>query len=384
MVFKRSFIFTLLAIFCLSFAFFSGFFIHAHYSSSAEFPILMQAYRILKNHGLEDIPEPPTIEYGMIRGMLEAFGDPHSTFLEPVQQLRQADTLQGSFAGIGVELRKESSGEFRLLPLPEGPAAMAGIQDGDQLVRVGQLEINPETSLEAVEAALRGPEGQTITLEVLRPPDQVRLVIEVRRESILLPSTTWYTAHEDAHIGVIQINLVASSTTDEILAGVDQLRSQGISRFILDLRSNGGGLLVSAVEITRLFLREGTILQQQYRGRDIETYTVEQPGPLADIPIAVLVNEGTASAAEIIAGSLQAHGRAPLIGTPTYGKNTIQLVFDLQDGSSLHVTSAHWWIPGHIFPQEGTGLVPDILVETKSSGKDSALEAAIQYFLLPK
>ena len=384
MYFRRSFLFSLIAIFCLSTAFFSGFFVHAYYESARDFPVLRQAYRILKNHSLEDLPPPPAIEYGMIRGMLEAYGDPNSTFLEPVQQMLQTDSLQGSVGGIGVELRRDSEGNTIIFPFPDGPAAQAGIQEGDRLVRVGNVNVTPETPMETIQEALRGPEGQSVWLEVLRPPDYVKIEVEIRRENIPLPSTTWYVASKDTRVGVIKISLIASSTPEEVKTAVDDLRKQGVSFFVLDLRDNGGGLLTSGVDTARLFLQDGVVLQQQYRTQIVETFSVEHPGPLVDLPVAVLVNEGTASAAEIVAGSLQSHGRAALIGSPTYGKDSIQLVFDLQDGSSLHVTAARWWLPNRETPLTGTGLQPDFLVSQGATSMDLALTTAIQVLLSPE
>jgi carboxyl-terminal processing protease len=180
---------------------------------------------------------------------------------------------------------------------------------------------------------------------------------------------------------VIKINLIASSTPEEVLSAVTILQNQGVSFFVLDLRDNGGGLLTSGVDTARLFLREGVILHQQYRENEIETFSVERPGPLADLPVVILVNAGTASAAEILAGSLQTHGRALLIGSPTYGKNTIQLVFDLQDGSSLHVTAARWWLPGLEQDALEKGLKPDIFVRTGDGPTDSALITAVEVLL---
>jgi carboxyl-terminal processing protease len=177
--------------------------------------------------------------------------------------------------------------------------------------------------------------------------------------------------------------VVAASTPDEIQRAVEDLKQRGATAFVLDLRDNPGGLLDAGVNIARLFLKEGVVMQQQYRGQEVKTFEVEKPGPLADLPLAVLINKGSASAAEIAAGALQAHKRADLIGEPSYGKDSIQLVFTLQDGSSLHVTSAHWWVPGLQTPVGQNGLQPDILVDPAGSvaGSDPYLQAAIRRLL---
>ncbi|MFN2152681.1 MAG: S41 family peptidase, partial [Anaerolineales bacterium] len=166
-----------------------------------------------------------------------------------------------------------------------------------------------------------------------------------------------------------------------ILYAVQDLQGRGATRFVLDLRGNGGGLLVEGVDIARLFLEDGVVIEQQYKGEDVETYEVKKPGELSEIPLVVLVDGGTASAAEIIAGSLQAHQRAPLIGTSTYGKDSVQLVFELKDKSSLNVTSAKWWIPGLEPPVGEGGLQPNITVSTENTNDtDLYLEAARQFF----
>jgi carboxyl-terminal processing protease len=178
---------------------------------------------------------------------------------------------------------------------------------------------------------------------------------------------------------VIEVNLIGETTPGEIRKAVEDMQGRGAIAFALDLRNNGGGLLKEGLNITRLFLRDGIIIEQQYRGQKVERYSVEQAGQYADMPLVVLVNENTASAAEIIAGAIQAHKRAKLIGATTYGKNTIQMVFDLQDGSSLHVTAAHWWFPDLEFPKDGHGLIPDLPVEAGQEGKpDPAITAAVQ------
>jgi carboxyl-terminal processing protease len=159
---------------------------------------------------------------------------------------------------------------------------------------------------------------------------------------------------------------------------VENLQEGGINKYILDLRDNGGGLLTASVETARLFLKDGIILQQQYRGEEVETFTTRSPGPLSDIPLVVLINKNTASAAEIIAGALQVHSRAQLIGESSFGKDTIQLIFDLEDDSSLHITAAKWWIPGIDHPIGDSGLEPDIQATQDESDFDYYLEAAIQ------
>jgi carboxyl-terminal processing protease len=205
-----------------------------------------------------------------------------------------------------------------------------------------------------------------------------RLLFDGREFS--LPSVAWRTAPQEPRLGIIEINLISAKTPDEIRSAVDELKERGASHFVLDLRNNGGGLLTSGVDTARLFLSEGVVMEQQYQGKDVESYKVTRRGPLADLPLAILINHYTASAAEIVAGALQVNERAPLIGAPTFGKNTIQLIFTLQDGSSMHVTSARWWIPGLEFPAGSYGLEPDIRLNHEDD-THTYIEAAISTLL---
>jgi carboxyl-terminal processing protease len=221
-----------------------------------------------------------------------------------------------------------------------------------------------------------------VTLTIGRPPDYAPLQFSIRREEFPLPSVAWNLDPIEPRVGVLRVNLIAASTPDEIEKAVADLSARGATDFVLDLRDNPGGLLTAGVDIARLFLEEGIVMQQQYRDREVETYKVKSPGPLKDIPLVVLINHNCASAAEIAAGALQVNQRALLIGSPSFGKDTVQLVFVLQDESSLRVTAARWWIPG-LEPSIGdSGLQPDIPVPpAEDPNIDAALLAAIQALL---
>jgi carboxyl-terminal processing protease len=349
-------------------------------AKSSPFPVLEEAHEILEEHAYDDLPEAPALEYGMIRGMVDSYGDPYTHFVEPVQHELYSDQLAGSYGGIGASLEHDPEGYVILHPFPEGPATEAGILDGDRVVRVDDLDVPPNTSLDEVVAAIRGPEGEKVEITVARPPDYDTYSFSIKREDIPLPSVTWHVDAGEPRLGVIQVNLIADSTPDEIQEAFEDLESRGIEDFAFDLRGNRGGLLTAGVKIAKLFLKEGTIIQEHYRGQEVETFEVDKPGPLADRHMVVLVNADTASAAEIIAGALKTNKRAPVIGTQTFGKDTIQLVFSLEDGSSLHVTAAKWWIPGLDTPIGEGGLAPDILV-SEGEGEvevDAFIQAAIQ------
>jgi carboxyl-terminal processing protease len=362
-------------------AFTAGYWANSFLHPRGDFPQLDHVYAILENHAYDPLPAPPALEYGAIHGLVNAFGDPHTRFVEPAQHELDSNRLNGSYGGIGATLERDPDGFVVLHPYADSPASRAGVRDGDRLLAVDDLQITAEISLDDVVAAIRGPEGEEVTLTILRSPAEQTLTVSIARANIPLPSVTWNLAPAEPRLGVVHVNVIASSSAEEIQKAVRDLQTNGATHFALDLRGNGGGLLDAGVEIARLFLAEGDIIEYRYREQAVTRQSVKTPGALSEIPLVLLVDGNTASASEIIGGALQVHGRALLIGAATFGKDSIQSIFDLGDGSSLHVTSARWWVPGLEPPIGEGGLQPDIPVPLEgSSERDVVLEAAIQYF----
>jgi carboxyl-terminal processing protease len=378
---KRQLLSILLLIIIAISAFAAGYFAHEYLNlSQQDLPILAEARQIMERHALIDIPNERELEYGMIRGMLAELQDPYTRFVEPVQTELTSDNLEGSYGGIGATLDRDPQNFIILHPFPESPAADAGILDGDRLILVEEINIIPEISTDEVVAALRGPVGDPVSLSIARPPGYETIDFEITRQAIPLPSVTWYSAPADPKVGIITVNLIAASTADEIEKAIGELRAQDAEFYALDLRGNGGGLVDAGISIARLFLSAGDILHEQYRDKPIKTYSVDEVGSQANIPLVVLVDANTASAAEIVAGALQAQERAIIIGQPTYGKDSIQLAFDLSDSSSLHVTAAKWWLPGLELDIAENGLQPDVITPVSENESDLSLAAAIEYF----
>ncbi|MBN2046219.1 MAG: hypothetical protein JW750_00140 [Anaerolineaceae bacterium] len=348
-----------------------------------DYPILNEAKTILEDQGLYDIPQEPKMEYGMIRGMVEAYGDPYTAFIEPFQHELQTQQLEGKYGGIGARIERDTENRVFLYPFPDSPAKDAGILDGDQLLMIEDLEITPETTTEEIIAGIRGPIDSKLTMSVASGPayDTPR-VVKVKRGEVPLPSITYNLAINYPSVGIVKINLIADTTPDEVTNAIYTLTEMGASKFILDLRNNGGGMVEAGIKTASLFLDKGlTVIKQQYKGESVETFDVKSQGEFSDLPMIILVNEQTASAAEIIAGSLQGHDRALLVGHQTYGKNVIQLVFNLRDDSSLHVTAAEWWIPGLPDFSLNNGLIPDLQLNDLDSNDPQVLEFAIAELL---
>jgi carboxyl-terminal processing protease len=384
--FLKSFLIAILLFLFLGAVFFAGYAFHASLQPEDNFTILDQAYQILKDNGLKEIPPDPKMEYGMIKGMLQTYDDAYTIFLEPVQHELQTDSLQGRFGGIGARIEKADNGNWLLFPLPGGPAERANIQEGDILQSVDKLQVTDQTSQDTILAALRGPVGSPVTLTILRKRDQQPVELTLKREEIELPSVTWNLIPDQPNIGIMHVNLIADSTGQEIQEAVLDLKQKGATHFMLDLRDNPGGLLTAGVDVARLFLQEGVVLEQQYRGKDKQVFYVDKPGDLVNLPLVILINQNSASAAEIIAGALKAQNRAKLVGTNTFGKDSIQVVFNLHDQSSLHVTAAKWWIPGINTPIGNGGIQPDLFIDPTNdpNAPDPIILAATQILLTPE
>lgn len=363
-------VFVVLQVAIVLLAFAAGYLTHLLIGQyQGELGILRQAQDILLDNTILDLPDDPALEYGMIQGMLAVLDDPYTYFVEPAAHEVESDQLTGSYGGIGCRLERDTEMNWRLYPLSDSPALAAGIEDGDILIAVDDLAITSDTDDTTLLAAVRGPEGEKVTLTVQREDEELAFTIE--REDIALPSVTWNLLPEAPDIGLVQVDMITESTAAEVQEGIEDLISQGAEALILDLRDNGGGLVDGAIEVASLFLDEGEIVHQQFRDEEEEIFSVEESGAYTDIPMVVLVNGNTASSAEILAGALEANQRAELIGLPTYGKTTIQYIFDLQDGSSVHVTSGRWWITDLDFP-----LQPDHLV-TEDTTEAEILQTAI-------
>ena len=346
--------------------------------NSNRFPVLREARELLKSHSYNNLPQDKQLEYGMIRGMLAETNDPYTVFIEPSQHELQTNQLEGTFGGIGVRLERDQSGNVYLYPLPDSPALQAGIKDGDKLISVEGTHVDDYANNDQLQAAIRGKIGTQVELHVQRSNDLDALQFQVKRAEYRSPSVTYNLSQIDPLVGVINISLISETTAEEIKTAVLDLQSKQVKAVILDLRNNGGGLVEGGAAAARLFLPEGDIIYEELRDKGIQTYSVTTPGPFINIPLAILVNHNTASAAEILAAALQSKQRAIIVGTQTLGKNTVQLSFTLSDQSSIHITSGRWWVAGTEPAKNWHGLFPDILLTDEEANGIVAQQRAIE------
>lgn len=372
---KHIFITSLLFFVGMIIAFLSGYYLQPLLDNDkGELSILKEAYNLILEHGYYDPPEGKEMEYGMIQGMLNAYGDPFSTFNQPVQHELTNDLLKGEYGGIGVDLERNHDGSVSLFPYPNSSAAIAGILENDILLQVDDLIFGPEIVLDEINAILRGVITEKVKLRIHRPMTNETMVFDVDREIISIPSVTYHASRSYPFYGILKINILSETTPEEIEKAINALIHLEIEHLILDLRSNYGGLLQSGIDSASLFSGEGIIIYQQYKDMPIDSIETEKTGKFKDLPISILVNKTTASAAEIFAGILQYQGRAKIYGSNTFGKDSIQLIFELDDKSSLHVTTARWWIPSTPEGFSEHGLIPDVSLDIDDMSLDSIIE----------
>jgi len=345
--------------------------------ASAPYPVLAQVRGLLEQFHLGGLPEQQTLDYGAVRGLLSSLNDPYTIFLEPPSQELETQSLQGEFGGVGVSLRRTEAGEVALSPFPDYPAMQAGIQEGDILIAIDSNQILPDTTLDQISAWIRGLVDSQVKVTFKHGTDTAKEVT-LTRVKVEIPSVTGRILDEDASIGLVAISRFSEKTPAETQAMIADLQAKGAKRIVLDLRGNGGGLLDSGIGTANLFLTDGVIMYEDRQGEAEKTYTVTTAGADATIPLAIIINHGTASAAEILAGALRDRGRGPLIGQTTYGKGSVQLIFELSDHSSVHITNARWFTPKRA-QLDGVGLKPDYEVEPGVNGDDPELTQAIKY-----
>jgi carboxyl-terminal processing protease len=346
--------------------------------------LFYEAWSLIDDNFLGAMPASRDITYGAIRGSISALNDPYTVFIEPADRAVERERLQGTFGGIGAYIsRSEETGDVILDPIPGNPAEAAGILSGDVLLAVDGRPVTAEMTVPEIVDWVKGEKGTTVVLTVRHPEAAEPVEISIVRDDILLPSVAYRILEQDSTIGLIQLSRFSGESGKEVGAAIQDLQARGAVRFILDLRQNGGGLRDAAIDVVDHFLDSGPVLYLRTQQEGERVFSATSATLVDDEPLVVLVDGGTASASEIVAGALQDRARATLIGNSrTFGKGSVQLVFDLTDGSSVHVTSARWFTPNRNQIDQH-GLEPDILVEVTQQaiddGLDPVLDRAIQF-----
>lgn len=316
--------------------------------------------------------------FGAIKGMVASMNDPYTSFMTPKENKEFQDSLQGHLEGIGAELTLKNGLLTVISPLKNSPAQQAGLQPEDVIFMVDG-ESTEDMTLEQAVLKIRGEKGSTVALTILRKDQNEPLELKIKRDEININSIDWQMKED---IAVIEINQFGDNTKTEFSKAVSEILSKKPKGVVLDLRYNGGGYLDGAVDITSEFLEKEKVVTIKKRNpEEDEVIYVNGQARMANIPMVVLINKGSASASEIVAGAIQDHKRGRLVGEKSFGKGTVQTVQNLVGGSSIRVTIAKWFTPNDQNINE-TGITPDVAVERTpedfQSGKDPQLDKALE------
>ncbi|PIU02205.1 peptidase S41 [Candidatus Shapirobacteria bacterium CG09_land_8_20_14_0_10_49_15] len=285
--------------------------------------------------------DPQQMVYGSIEGMVAALNDPYTVFLTPKNNDEAKQRLNGSFEGVGMELGYRDEILAVIAPLPGTPAERAGIRAGDLIIKIEGQETTSVSLPEAVEL-IRGPAGTAVKLTLLHQNETEFYEVSVVREKIVVPSVEISFEDNVAHLALLSFG---DRTNQEWLGAVNQIVARRPKGIVLDLRNNTGGYLSGAVFVASEFLTDGVVVQQEFSDGHRENLAVDRQGKLRDYPLVVLINQGSASAAEIVAGALRDYDRATLVGETSFGKGSVQEAQELPGGAGLHITTARWLLP---------------------------------------
>jgi len=319
---------------------------------------------------------------GAIRGMMDAVGDDYTYYMDPHIYDVETSSLSGEYQGIGAYV--DTRGDFLTIvsPIEGSPAEAAGLRPGDMIVAIDGENMEGFTPEEARQRVL-GPAGTTVVLTVAREGEPEPLEFSIVRAKITVPSVTGEML--DNGIAYIDINTFGDNTTNELRAKLDELLAENPKGIILDLRFNPGGYLHTSVEVMSEFIDDGVVLSEQYGDGSRDTYQALGNGRATNLPMVVLINEGSASASEIVAGALQDYGRAELVGMQSFGKGSVQSFSPLSNGQgAARVTIAKWLTPKERAIQD-VGLTPDHVIEMTEedydNDRDPQLDKAVEILM---
>ena len=326
-----------------------------------------EVYDALKQNFDGELSQQELLD-GIKKGLADASGDNYTDYFNAEDTNEFYNSLNGSFEGIGAELSLENEVIVIVAPLNGFPAEEAGLRAGDIIFKIEGEETFGMAVEEAV-VKIRGEKGTTVNLTIVRDGEELEFAIV--RDTIVVPSLE-YELKED-NIGYLQITRFADDTPQLAIEAARSLKQQGATSIILDLRNNTGGFVDAAIAVASLWQNDEVVFEQRTGGQVTRTERALGIPLLNDLPTVVLINEGSASASEIVAGALRDNNYATLVGVQTFGKGSVQRLYELTDGSTLKVTIARWFTPGGINIDE-EGVAPDIEVERSSDDFDNDLD----------
>lgn len=342
--------------------------------SQLDFSSLNEIYSVLKSKYDGTLDTAKLVD-GAKHGLVDAIGDPYTVYFNAEEAKAFDSDLNGTFEGIGAELGK-TNGQLTIMGvLADSPAEKAGLKKNDIILKINDEDASSMTTGAAV-TKIRGDKGTSVKLSVLR--DETTSEYSITRETITSPSVT--TEILDGNIGYMRISRFGDDTSSLAQQAATKFKAQGVTKILLDLRGNGGGLLTAAQSVASLWLNDKVIVSERTGGVTTNTLRSSGDAVLEGITTIVLVDGDSASASEIVAGALKDHGAATLLGEKTYGKGSVQTVEDLTNGGQLKVTVARWYTPNGVNINK-EGIAPDKVValseEDTKAGKDTQKDAAL-------
>lgn len=344
-----------------------------------DFDLFTTVWGMLKDRYVDQPVSETKLFYGALEGMVRALDDPYSTFLEPQLSEEFTESLNGRFEGIGAEIAIKHEQLTVVAPLGGSPSETAGLQAKDIIIKIDDASTEGMSLDEAV-GRIRGEKGTTVTLTVGREGRDDVLVIPIVRDTIKVQSVSWEM--KDGSIAYINMRNFNADTTRAFRAIQREVVAQNPEGVIFDLRNNSGGFLQTAIDVASAWVPKGEIVVTERSIDGITTYSSAESALFAGIPTVVLINGGSASASEIVAGALQDYEFAYLIGEQSFGKGSVQVLEDLPDGSSVKFTVAKWFTPDNRSIDE-EGIAPDEAIELSEEDfgedKDPQMERALEY-----
>jgi len=335
--------------------------------------------RVEKSYIDKNAINPTQMVLGAIQGMVSSLGDPYTVFLKPTENKEVKEDLNGAFEGVGIQLGYKDNQLAVIAPLSGTPAQKAGVRAGDLILKIDG-EVTMGIALDEAARKIRGARGTKVKLTLLHSDEKEPYEVEITRETIVVPSVeVEFISTNNKVVAHLKLLKFGDRTAEEWDKAIDEIvnHQPAVAGVILDLRNNPGGYLTGSVFIASEFLNSGIVVQQEHANGTKETFSVDRQGKLLTQPLVVLINEGSASASEIVAGALQNYKRAKIVGTKSFGKGTIQEAEDLSGGAGLHITTARWLLPsGNSIDKKG--VVPDneIKDDPKTADVDEQLQKA--------
>lgn len=339
-------------------------------SKKVDIGLFWDVWDILKDKYVEkDMVSEEDMVYGAVKGLVNSYGDPATVFLTPKETESFNNSNQGKlFEGIGAELGYLDGNIIIVAPLDGSPAKAAGVRAGDYILSVDDYEVKGGDNVYEIVQKIRGEAGTVVKLTVLHKGEFKPTTLEITRGEITVPSLTLSYVGDSKDVALIDITRFTEASLSEWNAvwdrAVDDIVESGVKKVMLDLRGNPGGFFDAAIYAADDFLDEGKVISQQEDGRgNVQSYDSSKGGRLIGKKVVILVDEGSASASEILAGALQQNGVATVLGVNTYGKGTAQSIVDLRGGSTVHITVLKWLLPDGSWLNRDNPIKPDVVVE---------------------